>query len=494
MPERLLPATTAVPVWRRAGIRSLEEQLQARTADRLMDLAGWATARLALALAPHARTVWIVAGPGNNGGDGLEAAMHLHRWGLRVQVSLLARPLDGPRDARRAHERAQAAGVPIQQGLPASPPDLGAQDLCIDALLGMGATRPAQGEMLQAIDWLNSRAAPTLSIDLPSGLDADSGQTLGEAVVQADHTLTMLGAKPGLFMGRGRDVCGTLWCASLGLPAQACDWASPDARLNPPATPLQRHHASHKGSHGDLAVVGGESHGSGSGMAGAALLAAQAALSAGCGRVMLSLLGEAAPPMRWPPDLMQKDINALDLPRLTVVAGCGGGRAMAQPMARLLQHSARLVLDADAINRLAEDPWLAQGLLQRAQRRLDTLMTPHPLEAARLLGVSTTEVQADRLQAAQTLSQRWQCAVVLKGSGSVIAMPGQTPRINTTGNGRLAIGGTGDVLAGLAGARWSVLGDVWAAACDAVWTHGHVADHWPADLALTASRLADRLR
>jgi len=494
MTRRLLPNTTALPVWRSAGLRHLEARLQAQSATPLMDLAGLATAHLALAVAPHARRIWIVAGPGNNGGDGLEAAAHLHRWGLSVQLNLLGDPARLPADAQRALKRATQAGVSVQSGLPSSAPELTGQDLCIDALLGIGATRPPEGDMLQAIRGLNAGVTPVLAIDLPTGLDADSGQALGstESVVQADHTLTLLGPKPGLFMGHGRDACGTLWLDPLGLPPEAAHWSPPDAQLNPPARPAKRQHASHKGSHGDVAVVGGESMGTqGTGMSGAAVLAAQAALHGGAGRVMLCLLGPDTPAL--PPDLMRKSLEALELPRLTVVAGCGGGQTIAHGLGRLLQHSARLVLDADALNQMAQDPWLQGLLAQRAQRRQATVLTPHPLEAARLLGCSTAQVQADRLSAAHQLAQRLNCCVVLKGSGTVIAAPGQIPHINTTGNGLLAIGGTGDVLAGLTGARLAAHGDAWQAACDAVWTHGQLADAWPEGMALTASRLAEAL-
>ena len=492
MLQRLLPASTGWPVWRRAGIRALEARLQAVSPTPLMDLAGLAIARLALAVAPYARHIWVAAGPGNNGGDGLEAATHLHRWGQHVQVSLLGDPQQLPDDARRALARARQAGVPVQHGWPACLPELGAQDLCIDALLGIGATRSPHGPLLEAIGWINASAAQVLSIDIPTGLDADSGQPLGPCV-QADHTLTLLGVKPGLLMGHGRDACGSLWLEPLGLPADASAWHAQDAELNPPPPTVPRRHASHKGSHGDVAIVGGESLGPRTGMTGAALLAAQAVLHGGAGRVMLSLLGQA-PHTAAPADLMHRDLDALDLPELTVVAGCGGGRAIAQALGRLLQHSARLVLDADALNRVAEDPWLQDLLRQRGARQQPTVLTPHPLEAARLLGTDTAQVQADRLVAAQTLASRLGCCVVIKGSGTVIAAPGRLPRINTTGNGLLATGGTGDVLAGLLGARLAASADAWQAACSAVWTHGEMADHWPEGRALTASRLAERLR
>lgn len=501
MVQRLLPARAPLPLWRREGQRALEAWLQASSSTPLMDLAGLSCARLALALAPHARCIWVLAGPGNNGGDGLEAALHLHRWGLNVQVDLLAQDEALPADARRAWQRAQAAGVPIQQrtGPELGPtPAMGPQDLCIDALLGLGARRAPEGLLRQAILALRQQNAPVLAVDLPSGLDPDSGQLLGAAdgaacAVRADYTLCLLAAKPGLWMGQGRDLCGQLWLDTLGLDELAEGLPAPDAWLNHAPTPHARRHASHKGSHGDVAVVGGERLSAETGMSGAALLAAQAALQGGAGRVLLSLLGPAGG-HSIAPDLMCRALPDLALAELTVVAGCGGGRAIAQPLGLLLQRSARLVLDADGLNRLAEDPWLQDLLRARAQRRQPTVLTPHPLEAARLLACSTAHVQADRLQAAQALATRYACVVVLKGSGTVITAPGQAPRINPTGNGLLATGGTGDVLAGLLGARLAGGHEAWAAACDAVWTHGQTADDWPPEQALTASALAKGLR
>lgn len=492
MPKRLLPSTSDLPIWDRTGIRVLEARLQSTTSAPLMDLAGLATARMAMAVAPHASRIWVAVGPGNNGGDGLEAAMNLHRRGLGVQISLFGDPEQLPADSRRALVRASQSGVHIEQGLPTSLLDLGPQDLCIDALLGIGATRAPQGQLLQAILRINASPAQVLAIDVPSGLDSDSGQVLGSCV-QADHTLTLLGIKPGLLMGHGRDACGTLWLETLGLPDEATAWYPPNAQLNPRLANPPRHHASHKGSYGDVAIVGGESMGPHTAMSGAALLAAQAASHAGAGRVMLSLLGEDTHTL-LPADLIRRDLETLDLPRLTVVAGCGGGQAIAHVLGRLIQHSARLVLDADALNRLAEDAWLQDLLIQRSDRRLPTVLTPHPLEAARLLGTDTAQVQNKRLESACHLALRFGCCVVLKGSGTVLAAPGQTPRINTTGNGLLAVGGTGDVLAGLTGALLARSGDAWHAACRAVWVHGQAADAWPAGHALTASRLARALQ
>lgn len=487
-------ASQSLAVWRREGILRAEQALQARSNTPLMDLAGLATARLARAAAPHAQRVWVLAGPGNNGGDGLEAAIHLKQAGLAVSVWLPVPASQRPADAQRAWERAQAAGVPLHEGLPPEPHALGAQDLCIDALLGTGARRAPEGALLAAIAWLRASPAPVLAIDLPSGLDADSGHPLGQAdqLVRADHTLTMIAPKPGLLMGHGRDACGTLWLAPLS-PADPTTNGAPDAEINPKPPAPQRRHASHKGTQGDVAIVGGESVGQrGLGMRGAAWLAASAALHAGAGRTLLAWPEPSSNDDNPLPDIMLRHVNALELPHLTVVAGCGGGRSIVAQLGTVLQRSARLVLDADALNAVAADAWLQDLLRARSAQRRPTVLTPHPLEAARLLGCATADVQADRLAAAQQLAERYQATVVLKGSGTVIAQSGQTPRINPTGNGRLAIGGTGDVLAGFIGGSWAQSLDSWQAACTAVWRHGRLADEWPADTPLTASALAGR--
>jgi len=171
---------------------------------------------------------------------------------------------------------------------------------------------------------------------------------------------------------------------------------------------------------------------------------------------------------------------------MTLVAGCGGGQAIREFLPQMLREARQLVLDADALNRTAEDPVLQQLVAQRPSG--STVMTPHPLEAARLLGCGSAHIQADRLAAAQALAQRFQCVVVLKGSGSIIATPGHIPHLNPTGNARLASAGTGDVLAGLIGARLASGQTALHAACDSVYQHGLAADHWPGPV-LNASAL-----
>ncbi|PIT73388.1 NAD(P)H-hydrate dehydratase [Limnohabitans sp. G3-2] len=490
-----LSSDRAWPIYGRDGIRALEALLQAPNPVPLMQQAGLAAAQLAMAVAPHAQRIWVAAGPGNNGGDGLEAAVHLHQWGKNVAVGLLGRVDEMPTDARAAWQRAHTAGVPLSHGLPSDGlKDLGPHDLIMDALLGIGGKRPLDGALLSWVQAINSSMAMVLALDAPTGLDADSGAFLGPRhdahCIKAQHTLTFMAAKPGLFMGHGRDVCGHLWLADLGFRPSALGPA-PAAWLNPASARPAKSHASHKGSFGDVAVIGGEADVRGMGMTGAAVLAATSALHAGAGRVILSLLsGQASHSAQA--DLMQRDWQSLDLEKLHVVCGCGGGQSVQQVLPAVLQRSMQLVLDADGLNAVSQVPQLQALLRQRAPTQA-TVLTPHPLEAARLLKTSTQEVQSERLAAAQTLMDLFQCTVILKGSGTVIASPGQTPRINPTGNGRLAVGGTGDVLAGLVGARMAQGYTAFEAACMAVAQHGQVADQWPAGQALTASGLAMRL-
>ncbi len=460
-----------------------------------MEAAGLAVARLALATTPHARRVCVWAGPGNNGGDGWVAARHLHTHGLAVQVWLVAPPsAQRPGDALAAQARALDAGVRWAPWSPDTAP--AAADLHIDALLGLGARRAPQAPIAAAIAALNlaaQRGAPVLAVDLPSGLHADTGTVLGSAAVQASATLALLTLKPGCHTAQGRDHAGEIWFDTLGVNA-----GPPTAWLIGPPTQATRAHSSHKGSHGDVVVVGGAP-----GMVGAVWLAARAALVAGAGRVYASpldaqaaLLGAAEPALMGRRAWWAADAAALAA--ATVVAGCGGGREIAAALPALLSHVPRLVLDADALNAIAADAGLMARLRHRADHGRATLLTPHPLEAARLLGSSTADVQADRLAAAQALARQCQSAVVLKGSGSVIASPGALPCINPSGNAALATAGTGDVLAGWAAGLWAQAPQAAPEliAQRATWQHGRAADTDAAaahGAPLTASALIEAL-
>lgn len=489
--QPVLPAHRNWPLHGSHASRQIEQQaLLGAVPQALMARAGLAVARLALAAAPGARRVWLACGPGNNGGDGLVAARHLQAAGWRVVVSLLGDGERRPADAAAALRQAQQAGVPIRTG----PPDADfAPDLAIDALLGLGNRRAPAGAIAEAVQRLNAGPAPVLAVDLPTGLCGDTGRLLGVDVVRAAHTLALLTLKPGLFTGHGRDQAGRVWLDDLGLPpsADATAWlGGPEALAR--ALP-GRAHAQHKGSFGDVLVLGGAP-----GMGGAALLAARAALTAGAGRTYLARLDGNAQPDPQRPELMPRTPEqALQpdlLQRSTVVCGCGGGQAIAANLPAVLQHAARLVLDADGLNAVAADVQLREALQQRAARGQPTVITPHPLEAARLLGCSTGDVQADRLAQAQALADALRVVVVLKGSGSVVAALGRVPVINPTGNARLGSGGSGDVLAGWLGGLWAQAGgDALDAASASVWLHGQAAETGDPRLPLRAADLIDAI-
>jgi hydroxyethylthiazole kinase-like uncharacterized protein yjeF len=505
-----LSTALALPLYGVAATRTLEQQAAAALPPHtLMRRAGLSAARLTRALAPHARQIWIACGPGNNGGDGLEAACLLHRRGHAVTVTWLGgqreREARLPADAAASLQRARDAGVCFADQPPAG------WDFAIDALMGLGArleradAGTETGPLAQWLHALRHSSQPVLALDIPSGLDAGSGHDFApEFIAGSAHPeragsrfcLSFLTLKPGLFTAAGRDLAGQVWWDDLGVPIPPS--VPPDAWLNGQdrAGPADRHrasHSSHKGSFGDVAVVGGTSAAP-THMAGAALLAGRAALHAGAGRVFVSLLGDAATTLDpQQPELMFRSLDALDLARQVVVCGCGGGEAVARALPRLLSGAAALVLDADGLNAVARDSQLQAQLRKRAARGWRTVLSPHPLEAARLLGASTAEVQQDRLAAAARLAAQFQCVVVLKGSGTVIAAPGETPAINPTGNARLATAGTGDVLAGMLGAALAGGQTGWEAACSAVYTHGLRADEWARQWPgqpLTASRLA----
>lgn len=495
-PRRVFAAPHPWPLHDAAATRRLEAAaLGATPPHALMARAGLATARLALAVAPHARRVGVLVGPGNNGGDALIAALHLQRLGLAVTALAPAAPDRLPADAADAWQQARAAGLPQVDGFGA----LREVDLVIDGLLGLGATRAPQGRLAQTIAAVNGSGLPVLAIDLPSGLSADQGRVAGTQAIRARWTLSLLTLKPGLFTAAGRDHAGEVWFDDLGVqPTDPTVWLGAFGSAPPPGLPLRRHDQ-HKGSFGDLYVVGGAS-----GMPGALQLAAHAALTAGAGRVYASPLDpQWQPPV---PELMLRQeawqLDPAVLRRATIVCGCGAGEAVARTLPALLTHAQRLLLDADALNAVARDAALGRALRERAARGQGTVLTPHPLEAARLLGTSSTAVQHDRLAAAQHLADGCQAVVVLKGSGSIVAAPGRTPWINASGNPALATPGSGDVLAGWMGGLWAGQepeDDGWHSARTAVWLHGHAADRMQmlhpayARLPLRAGDLADAM-
>ncbi|MBS0319850.1 MAG: NAD(P)H-hydrate dehydratase [Proteobacteria bacterium] len=430
------------PICRIAEVRVLE---RAHADDGLMERAGVALATRAAAMtAARSGPIVVLAGPGNNGGDGFVAARVLRAQFHDVAVVFTGDPARLPADAAAAHAAFRAAGGTTVEMPPAATPAL-----IIDALFGVGAARPLGKPYHGWVEWANASAAPILAVDVPTGLNADTGIATSPAI-RADATLTFLTLKPGLLTAAGPDLVGQLDCDALGVepPAAAghCLAWTGYARTLPQVLARTTRNV-HKGTFGTLAVVGG-----GAGMLGAPLLAARAALLTGAGKVQVGFAADAHPPLddRYP-ELMLRDGDAALDGATAVVVGPGLGRSPRARalVAKVVALTLPLVVDADALNLIADDSDLRGAV---ASRDAPTLVTPHPAEAARLLKTDTAAITRDRLTAATMLANQLRAHAVLKGAGSVIAHPDGHWAINTTGNAALAAAGTGDVLAGMLGA------------------------------------------
>jgi len=406
------------PIYLTEQIRRIEREA-GEAVPPLMERAGAAAAGLAGEIASDRnKDVLVLAGPGNNGGDARVVAARLQEQFFRVTVA-------------------------------ASPEELPdkAWGLVVDGLFGIGLARDVEGPYARLVDYANRQRCPVLALDVPSGLQSDTGRVLGRAV-RATHTITFIGLKPGLLTLDGPDHAGEITVADLGLRPKA----SPAAWVASPALfkeALKRRPRNfHKGQAGSLGILGGAS-----GMTGAALLAGRAALKLGAGRVYVGLLNET--PMGVDPvnpELMLRHVDdalGLDLDALVVGPGLGEGERGETVVGAALASDIPCVLDADALNLISENPDFRKAC---AHRTAETLVTPHPAEAARLLGSSVAAVQADRVKAARMISENLNAHVVLKGNGSIVAARDGHWFVNTTGNPGMASAGMGDVLAGLLGA------------------------------------------
>ncbi|TKC87214.1 NAD(P)H-hydrate dehydratase [Trinickia terrae] len=501
------PRDRPLPLYTVAELRAIEMHAEAALpAHTLMARAGAASARFLADRIGHDENfaanlpIWIIAGPGNNGGDALVAATGLHRMGIAVEVCM---PIEvKPEDARWALAEARAAGVTISAALPASFDSYG---WLVDGMFGIGLARPLEGVFAEAAERLSRRAreaSRVLALDVPSGLDSDTGNAVGPgAVVRASETVTFIGAKPGLYTASGRDLAGAVTIAPLGLGVDMNLAAPAPIRLNAPALFASRFparsHATHKGTYGSLAVVGGDT-----GMCGAPILAARAALHAGAGKVHVAFVGAGGPAYDPPhPELMLHALDDVPLDTMDALAiGCGMGGSVraAATLRRALSLDVPKIIDADALNLLARDASLADEVAACGAAGDVCVLTPHPLEAARLIGSSAATVQKDRLAAARALAARFASVAVLKGAGTVIAAPDGRVAINPTGSAALATGGTGDVLGGIIGALLAQRLPPYEAALAGVYLHGLAADaltergHGPAGL--TAGELAPVVR
>jgi hydroxyethylthiazole kinase-like uncharacterized protein yjeF len=429
-------------------LRAIERLCATRRPEiSLMQRAGEATAKCAIDfLDGKGGRILVLAGPGNNGGDAWVAARALQATWHRVTVIDMADPQSSLAEAANIAREAflGSGGKRVREW-----PDGEDHDLLLDGLLGIGISRPAEGALAALIERANASGNPILAIDVPSGLCADTGMALG-STIRAKCTLTFIGAKPGLYTAEGRDYSGRVETGSLGIDSALLD--SPHSLLTLDALRVlipKRLHNSHKGSFGATGVIGGAP-----GMLGAAVLAARAALHLGAGRVYLAALDDAAPScdMQHPEIMIKKPRDLLartSLSALVIGPGMGESDTAKNFLVAALKSELPLVIDADALNLLAAGRALQNQLVRRTAT---TLLTPHPGEAARLLQRTAREIQSDRIGAACTLARKFNCLVLLKGSGSVIANAQGGWHINGAGNPGMAAAGMGDILSGMLGA------------------------------------------
>lgn len=480
-------------LYRAAQVRELDRlaiEEYGIPAHTLMERAGAAAFGVLQWRWPDARRIAVMCGPGNNGGDGYVLARLAHAAGYTVDVISLGPPHDADGPAGLAAVALRAEGVVAsawdRQGLYQ-------YEVVIDAMLGTGLDREVSADYRKAIDAVNASGAKVLALDVPSGLDADSGNILG-AAVRADITVTFIGLKQGMFTASGTVCCGSVHYSGLDVPRELFSRISPAAmrftmdNLSGLLTPRPRD--AHKGHNGHVLVIGGER-----GMSGAARLAAEAALRSGAGLVSIATRADHAALLSVArPELMShgiEDVAQLSplIERASVIAiGPGLGQSFwARSLLNCALESGRpMVVDADALTLLAKEPL----------RRDDWILTPHPGEAGRLLDMTAVEVQKDRFSAVEALQRRYGGVAVLKGAGSLICAGDRVIGLCAAGNPGMASGGMGDVLtgiiAGLAAQRMS-LAD---AACLGTLLHAESADRAAAvngERGLIASDLIARL-
>ena len=483
----------AVALYDNKTLRELETAASDALGDpsALMQRAGQAAWRHLLARWPQAQRIVVVCGPGNNGGDGYVLATHALQSGRDLQVVRLEKDVPRSEPAHRAcHEFEAAGGRAVNfSGV------LLQADVVVDALFGIGLSRAPEADSAALIEAINTQPGAVFALDVPSGIDADSGNAPGVAV-GASCTLQLLAAHRGLVTGAALDHCGEIDTASLGIDASSFAGINASARaLHADALidwlkPRQRD--SHKGNNGHVLCIGGD-HGSG----GAIALAAEAALRSGAGLTSVATrAGHVAALLTRRPEAMVRGVESaadlgVQLDRADVVAigpGLGQHGWGASLYDRAMACAKPLVVDADALNLLSVRP---------RKLRADTILTPHPGEAARLLGITTKDVQADRFAAAYALVERFGCVVVLKGAGTIIAAPEHVPHVIAAGNPGMAVGGMGDVLTGVIAALRAQGFDAIDGACCGALLHavaGDAAAHEGGERGLLPSDLFVHLR
>ena len=453
-------------------IDSTAARQPACTGSALMERAGASAFALLRARWPAAQRLAVLCGAGNNGGDGYVLARLARLAGLPVRLAVAAGPPRPGSEADAARQWFLTCGGSEEVFSAAV---LTQADVVVDALLGTGLDRPPAGPMTDAIAAINAAGRPVLALDVPSGIDADTGRAPG-AVVQADATISFVVRKQGLYTGAARDCCGQMNFDDLGVPQVALEGAgeAPAVRLDLPCLRAAflppRRRGAHKGDCGHVLVVGGD-HGYG----GAVRLAGEAAARGGAGLTSVATRPRhVAALIAGRPELMPRGVDtAADLaPLLARASVLAVGPGLGQDdfgrglFGAALDSGLPSVVDADALNLLAAAP----------QRRENWILTPHPGEAARLLGIATAQVEADRYAAVRALQARYGGVVVLKGAGTLVC-DGQPPiGVVPYGNPGMASGGMGDVLTGLIAALWAQGLPALAAAALGACLHGAAAD------------------
>jgi len=458
----------------------------------LMERAGLAVVSRVIEIL-QGRRVLVIAGTGNNGGDGIMAARELHNQGYRVSVVIAGKEDGLSPDAKAQYKAASAFGVPIRFASTPRPEDFHGA-LVVDALFGTGLSKEIKGPLARTIELINNSGCPVVSVDIPSGVSADTGQVLGPAV-QAGITVTFGVLKRGHMLYPGAELSGEVFVHDIGFPREllgdiTCNVL--DARDLSVLVP-ERARDSHKGEFGHLLILAGSR-----GKTGAAFMASEAALRTGAGLVTLAAPEALA-------DIYQSGVSeamVLPLPStgegtlsylalegilefaadkataLAIGPGLGLNNETAKLVREILANSpVPVVLDADGINALGER---AAEILGKS--RSPVMLTPHPGEFGRISGMSVADIQADRPAAAQALAKKCGAHVVLKGAPTVIAGPEGELFINTTGGPALSKGGTGDVLTGMAGAFSAMGMSMLEASLLGVYLHGLAGDIAAEDL------------
>jgi hydroxyethylthiazole kinase-like uncharacterized protein yjeF len=487
-----LSSTQPLSVYLSEEIRRIENTVKAQSPiPSLMQRAGLAAANLASQLLPRTEPVLIFAGPGDNGGDAFELATHLSQRGYPVHIHSLGEEKQYSTDAAQSLQSAKKSAITWITTQIDLEQTLDATSLIVDGLFGTGLNRAITGHAANIVELINQtrsrRGIPVLALDIPSGLIADTGDVLSPdgvtsidhgCAIRASHTITFIANKPGLFTAKGRDFAGEVFLDTLNI--DNADFPTPSIYLNASENlkglVQHRKHESNKGSFGDVSIIGGAD-----GMCGAAILSARGALMSGAGKVHIGFgIEQARSAIEFDPqfpEIMCRHASHIDFSKGVIAIGPGLSQsANAKHLVeQALSESPYLVIDADAINLIAQNLQLQERVLQRKQKNFHTILTPHPLEAARLLATETANIQADRLKAIKALADKFHAIVILKGSGSLIS-DGETTFINTSGNPALATGGTGDVLTGVCAALLAQGLSALDAARLACFVHGAAAD------------------